>query len=257
MTAKIAVTIFHRLEDACSITSAQSIGLRTVGFMGVAMMALGALMMLASLVVKSLQLAKYYNVKFTQIPIMIVDEHDIVSYTTGADGQQKKLINFDQFMYYDVVKCNRQEIGINGSAQGGVEKYKEWGCGDAADINADVGREWLAMYVNRSPAKGNPILASTLTIVTGTKDQPANLDGCLHFFGSSAPAMLDDTAYCYRSDNNGMYMYWATDANAYTASAFNAGYIAIAALGGLAVGIVGTTVAMSAKKKKDPEPAAA
>ena len=160
-------------------------------------------------------------------------------------------------MYYDVVKCNRQEIGLNSKAQSGVDKYKEWGCGDAADINADVGIEWLAMYVNRSSAKGNPILASTLQIVTDTDKQPENLDGCLHFFGSSAPAKLDDRAYCFTSSTDGMYLYWAKDANAFTASAFNTGYMAIAALGGLALGIVGTTVVMSAKKKKDPEPAAA
>ena len=224
---------------------------------GKIVMGIGAVLMLFALAMKAYELIEFYNRTFTQIPIMIVDEHDIVSYTTGADGQKKKLISFDQFMYYDVVKCNRQEVGINGSAQSGVDLYEEWGCGDAADINADVGKEWLALYVNKSSAKGNPILASTLEIVTNTDKQPENLDGCLHFFGSSAPAKLDDTAYCYTSSTDGMYLYWATDANAFTASAFNAGYMAIAALGGLALGIVGTTVAMSAKKKKDPEPAAA
>ena len=131
-----------------------------------------------------------------------------------AQGQRRAQIAHDILnRFYDGDPNGEYALNDTGKPLGDLllnktkTKYKEWGCGDAADINADVGREWLAMYVNRSPAKGNPILASTLTIVTGTKDQPANLDGCLHFFGSSAPAMLDDTAYCYRSDNNGMYMY--------------------------------------------------
>lgn len=200
---------------------------------------------------------------------MIVDESDIVTYTKDENGEQVKLINFDQFAYYEVVKCNRQEIGLHTSAQGGVSDYKSWGCGDAADINADVGLQWLAMYVNRSSAKGKPILADTLMLQKGKSDTPNGCNGCPHMFTFENPIKIDDTAYCYRDDNNGMYLFWkgdetafakststgtnASDKSASTASAFNAGYLALAGIGGLVIGILGTTFVMFPMLKKKKE----
>ena len=117
------------------------------------MMGIGGALMLVAAALKAAQLYQFYHVTFTQIPIMIVDEADIVTYTTNSEGKPVKNITFDQFVYYEAVKCNRQEIGLHTNAQDGVSKYEEWGCGDAADINADVGRQWLALYVNRSPKR--------------------------------------------------------------------------------------------------------
>ena len=197
-----------------------------------------------------------------------------MSYTTDENGKQVKLINFNQFAYYEVVKCNRQEIGLHKNVQNGVSDYKKWGCGDAADLNADVGKQWLAMYVNRSAAKGNPILADTLTLKTGKDSEktPADCNSYLHFFTFENAAKLDDTAYCYRNDNNGMYLFWKGDETAFveststgantsggstsTASAFNAGYLALAGIGGLALGILGTTLVMLPRLKKKKEAAA-
>ena len=239
-------------------------GLSTAGkwMMGIG----GALMVLAA-VMKGVQLYQYYHRTFIQIPNMIVDEADIVSYTTNSKGDKVKVVTFDQFAYYEAVKCNRQEIGLNPSAQKGVERYTEWGCPDAADINADVGKQWLALYVNRSAAKGDPILADSLKLKTG-KDSEKTSDGytgCLHMFMEENPVKIDNEEYCYRSDNNGMYLYWKGDADAFaetgasqTASAFNAGFMALAGIGGLAVGIVGTSLFNNRKKKdeKDAETAA-
>ena len=117
-------------------------------------MGVGGAMMLLSLALKAVQLYQFYHRTFTQIPIMIVDEADIVTYTKNSEGKQVKNITFDQFVYYESVKCNRQQVGINPSAQSGVSDYESWGCGDAADINGDVGKQWLAIYTNRSPKKG-------------------------------------------------------------------------------------------------------
>ena len=215
----------------------------------------GALMILAA-VLKGVQLHYYYNRTFSKIPIMIVDEADIVSYTTDDAGRQVKNINFDQFAYYEVVKCNRQIIGVNSDAQGGVSDYKEWGCGDAADINADVGKQWLALYVNRSSAKGDPIIADSLKLEKGTAEHPEGYTKWLHMFGAPNALKIDDEQYCYRSDNNGMYLYWQGDENAYegasaTASAFNAGYLALSGVGGLALGIAGTALYTGRKKKEE------
>ena len=236
------------------------------------LMGIGGALMIMAAALKGVQIYKYYHRDFTMIPVMIVDESDIVSYTTDKNGKQVKLFNFDQFAYYEVVKCNRQEIGIHKNAQNGVSDYKSWGCGDAADINADVGKQWLAMYVNRSSAKGDPILADTLVLQKGSDKKPDNCNGCLHFFTFENAAKLDDTAYSYRDDNKGMYLFWKGDETAFaeststganttgepasTASTFNAGYLALAGIGGLALGILGTTLVLMPKLKKKKEQAA-
>lgn len=140
--------------------------------------------------------------------------------------------------------------------------YKEWGCGDVADINADVGKQWLAIYVNRSVKKGYPILADSLTLKTGkdSKKTSGGYNGCLHMFMEENPVKIDNEEYCYRSDSNGMYIYWKGDAKAFaeesalTASVFNTGgTIAISAICGLIVGILGTILVMLAKRKKKKE----
>ena len=236
-------------------------GAKSISSAGKILMGVGAVLMIAAAALEAAQLVKFYNRDFTQIPLMIVDEADIVSYYTDENGKQQKLITFDQFAYYEVVKCNRQTVGIHKNAQSGVSDYQKWGCGDAADLNGDVGKEWLALYVNRSSAKGDPILADSLTRVYGDTKKPANSNGFLHMFCSSAPTLLDDTAYCYRndSDKGGMYLYWQTDEGAFTATAstFNYGYLALAAIGGLALGIVGTTGIILPKRKKNKADATA
>ena len=262
------------------------------------MMGIGGALMILAAALKGVQIYQYYHRTFTAIPTMIVDEADIVTETTDENGEQVKIINFDQFAYYEAVKCNRQEIGIHTSAQGGVSDYKSWGCGDAADINADVGKQWLAMYVNRSSAKGNPILADTLLLRTGKEEiekakaagkstdkveleaakMPEGYNGCLHMFTYENPVKIDETAYCYRDDNKGMYLFWKGDETAFaqttstgadtantsaesastaTASTFNAGFIALAGIGGLVIGILGATAVMfpMMKKKRKEESA--
>ena len=219
------------------------------------LMGIGGALMLMAVALKLVQLHQYYNRTFTMIPNMIVDEADIVTTTTDEYGKQVQNINFDQFAYYEVVKCNRQR-GLFSNAQYGVEKYAEWGCGDAADINADVGKQWLALYVNRSAAKGDPILADSLKLVKGTAEHPEGYTKWLHMFGAPNALKIDDEQYCYRSDNNGMYLYWKGDENAFadsgaTATAFNAGYFALSGVGGLGLGIAGTAIFTGRKRKKE------
>ena len=245
------------------------------------MMGIGGALMVLAAVLKGVQLYKYYHRDFSPIPTMIVDEADIVSYTTNSKGNKVRVLTFDQFTYYEAVKCNRQEIGLNPSAQNGVSDYESWGCPDAADINGDVGMQWLALYVNRSPKKGDPILADSLLLRTGKEEiekakaagkstdkveleaakMPEGYTGCLHMFMEENPVKIDHEDYCYRSDNEGMYLYWKGDATAFadaaasTASAFNnGGYIALSGVGGLALGILGTAL-VTGRKKKETEAA--
>lgn len=238
-------------------------------------MGIGGALMIMAAALKGVQIYQYYHRDFTMIPLMIVDESDIVTYVKDKNGKDVKLINFDQFAYYEAVKCNRQEIGLHKNVQSGVSDYKSWGCGDVADLNADVGKQWLAMYVNRSAGKGNPILADTLKLQTGKDSEktPSGCNGCLHIFTYANPVKIDDEAYCYRSDKEGMYLFWQGDETAFakstataaaatadtpssTASAFNAGFLALAGIGGLIIGILGTTIVLLPKLKKKKEEAA-
>ena len=241
------------------VNKAQKATYNVTGTMSTAskwVMGIGGALMIAAAVLKGVQLYQYYNRTFSAIPVMIVDEADIVTVTTDESGKQVKDINFNQFAYYEVVKCNRQIIGVNSDAQGGVSDYKEWGCGDAADINADVGKQWLAMYTNRSSAKGDPILADSLKLVKGTAEHPEGYTKWLHMFGAPNALKIDDERYCYRSDNKGMYLYWQGDEtvnadSGATASAFSAGYTTLSGVGGLAIGIAGTAGLTGRKKKKE------
>ncbi|MBQ6335701.1 MAG: hypothetical protein IJI50_00560 [Ruminococcus sp.] len=236
--------------------------MRRVGTVGKWLAGIGGAMMILAAAIKGAEIYKQYHRDFSVIPRMIVDEKDIVTQVTDEKGNLIDNINFDSFAYYEIVKCNRQEVGIHTNAQSGVSDYAEWGCGDYADINADIGKEWLALYVNRAGEKGKPILASTFKIQKGAKgkEAPANHDGALHMFTYTSPMQLDDTAYCYRDDNKGLYLFWQTDANAYApaaASAFNGGTLALVGIGGLALGILGTTLVMLPKRKKKEEEIAA
>ena len=193
---------------------------------------------------------------------MIVNEDDIVSYDVDKDGNVVKNINFNQFVYYEVVKCNRQLIDANDEAQSGVDKYPEWGCGDAADLGCDIGLQWLALYVNKSREKGDPILADSIVVQYGSKTAPESNMGTLHMFNFKNSVDVGSEAYNYRNDKKGIYMFWKTDENAFTtntttASAFNYGYLALSAIGGLAAGIVGTSVVVLPKRKKNKTDATA
>ena len=225
---------------------------QALGTTGKWLMGIGGALMIVAAVIKAVQMYEFYNRTFTQIPTMIVDEADIVSYTPGENGKSIKHINFNQFAYYEVVKCNRQEVGLHKSAQKGVSRYVEWGCGDAADLNADIGKQWLALYVNRSPEKGNPILADSLTVQYKETKTPEGCNGYLHMFGvKDTPVKLDNIDFCYRADKGGLYLFWNSDAAAYTSSAFSqGGVIAISAAGGVIAGALGAVAILLPKKKK-------
>ncbi len=227
------------------------------------MMGIGGALIIAAAVLKAVQLYKYYQRDFTPIPRMIVDESDIVTYLKDENGNNildengmpKKNISFNQYEYYDAVRCNRQQVGKISDWQDGVDAYDEQGCGDIADLNVDQGQEWLALYTVKSQSKGNPILADSLTLQYGSDAMPAGCTIGLHFFTYTYAMDLGDMAYAFNNKMGGIYFFWDSDAEAFaaaseTASAFSAGYMALAAVAGLLVGILGTTLVLRPKKKR-------
>ncbi len=230
---------------------------------GRCMMGLGGAILVGAAVLKVVQLYQYYQREFTPIPRMIVDESDSVTYLKDENGNNildengipKKNISFNRYEYYDAVRCNRQQVGKISDWQDGVDEYDEKGCGDIADLNVDQGQEWLALYTVKSKNKGNPILADSLTIQYGSDTMPKGCTIGLHFFTYNYAMDLGDMAYSFANNKHGVYFFWDSDANAYaetsgTASAFSAGYMAIAAIAGLLVGILGTTMVLRPRKKR-------
>ena len=215
-------------------------------------MGVGGVLLLASAALKFAQMMQFYDRTFLRIPTYIVHEDDIVKYVVDAEGNAVKTIDIDQYVYYEVVKCNRQAIGLHKKAQDGVDAYASWGCGDAADLKGDVGKQWLALYVNKSREKGDPIFADSIVVQYGSGAMPADCTGCLHGFTYTNAMDIGSDAYSYRNDKNGIYLFWKTDADAIiqTASTFNTGYLALAAFGGAIVGVLGTTLVLLPKRKK-------
>ena len=257
--AKVSVDVADKISETIDTRRVDyQTAYRRLGSISTAarwVMGIGGAMMVAAAVVKAVQLWKYYNRDFLPIPLYIVDEADLVSYTTDRSGNTVKRIDFNQYVYYEVVKCNRQDIGVNSKAQDGVAQYAEWGCGDAADLNCDIGKQWLALYTVKNTAKGDPILADSLTYQTGSDAMPNGCTAPLHFFTYSYAVDLGDTAYAYHNDLNGIYLFWSSDSSAFaTASSFSTGQMALAGIGGLAVGILGASAVMLATKKRKDTP---
>ncbi len=231
----------------------------TMTTLGRWVMGVGGVLLLASAALKFAQMTKFYNRTFTRIPLYIVHEDDIVKYDVDGEGNVIKTIDIDQYVYYEVVKCNRQSFGINKKAQTGVSDYASWGCGDAADLKCDIGKQWLALYVNKSREKGDPILADSIVVQYETGTMPKDCTGSLHEFTYTNAMDIGSDAYSYRNDKNGIYLFWKTDADAFmkAASAFNKGYLALAAFGGAIVGVLATTLVILPKRKKNKADAAA
>ena len=240
-----------------------------MGYAGRIFLGVGGALLVGAAIVKAVQMYKYYQRDMTPIPRMIVDESDIVTYLTDdngkpildGNGEQKKNIDFKTYEYYSAVKCNRPEVGEIGDWQDGVSDYKDpkHYCYDIADLNADMGQEWIALYTVKSQDKGDPILADSLTLQYGSNKTP---DGCtkgLHLFTYTNAVDLGDTAWAFNNDKKGVYFFWDEDTNAFAtdaASAFSGGHLALAGFGGLILGIAGATLVLN-KKRKEDEPEAA
>ena len=240
-----------------------------MGYAGRIFLGVGGALLVGAAIVKAVQMYKYYQRDMTPIPRMIVDESDIVTYLTDdngkpildENGEQKKNIDFKTYEYYSAVKCNRPEVGEIGDWQDGASDYKdpEHYCFDIADLNADMGQEWIALYTVKSQDKGDPILADSLTLQYGSSKTPKGCTKPLHLFTYTNAVDLGDTAWAFNNDKKGVYLFWDADTNAFAAdaaSAFSGGQLALAGIGGLILGIAGATLVLNKKRRKD-EPEAA
>ena len=235
-----------------------------MGIAGRWILGVGGVLLVGAAIVKGVQLWKYYDRDMTPIPRMIVDESDIVTYLTDDEGKpilddkgnQKKNIDFNTYEYYSAVKCNRPEVGEIGDWQDGVKEYEdeEHYCFDIADLNADMGQEWLALYTVKSSTMGDPLLADSLTLQYGSSKTPKGCTKGLHLFTYTNTLDLGDTAWAFNNAKKGVYFFWDVDEGAFaaeTASAFSGGQLALAGIAGLILGIGGSTLVMRPRRKKE------
>ena len=198
-----------------------------------------ALLTIGSIALTAYDLYRYYNVNYTPIPKYIVDGADITY--TDADGS--KLVTRNDTAYYRAVLTNRPESH---------DQYKS--LNNYADLNGDAGKEWLALYCAQQDG-GEPILAGSLKVVTGTASIPEGYTKGIHMFGSNAAANLTDSRYTYNDDLNGIYVYFMTEeaSSADAGSVFSGGALALVGTGGaLAGSALGALAVNIVKRKKKP-----
>lgn len=187
-------------------------------------------------------LKAYYNVNMTPMPNFIIDEKDLIGYNKKGE----KIVLKNQSAYYKLAECNR---GAND------EFYSVLGTG--ADMNGDVGKQWLALYTVKKDLM-QPILASSLKVVTDSVEVPAGYTTGIHMFGSDAAFNLNSSLYDWNDSAPSVYVYFQTDDTAAntTGSVFTGGTLALAGSAGIALGAVVTALAMTLKRKSDKKKAA-
>ena len=194
------------------------------------------------------EMMEYYRVKFAPIPKYIVEKTDITA-TDTKTGKEMMIQN--QTAYYRYVPCNRTD----GSSD--VEKKNHEILLDRADLNGDVGQQWLALYSVKYE-NGMPILADSLKLKLGEGDAPEGYSTGIHMFGDEAVQNLTDekSGYSYNDPNKGTYVFFKRDTTPVkgliSGSVFSGGSLMLGVILGLIAG-VGLTMLITFSSRKRRE----
>lgn len=187
------------------------------------------------------------SVEQLPIPMYLVDQ-----YTNGDGGTYQ--------LNYKAVECNRMEYF--------GENYKKQK-GSCADLLADEGEQWLALYASKNSQAGRPILAKF--VVKDANEVPRDCSGCIHLFGEQGALDLASDAFMHYSSGSVVWQAVVTgtyhafvfyqesimrktydeSAGNMTATTMSSGTMAIFGFGGVALGaVLGAVVTNAVKKKK-------
>ena len=128
--------------------------------------------------------------------------------------------------------------------------------GDCADLNGDVGQQWLALYVCRNNKAAQPILADSLKFVLASNEVPAGYETGINMFGNDAAFNLNSKLYDWNQSADSVQVYFQIDKEAKvldpstSGSAFSPGWFALTAVLGAAAGAAVTAVIMTVSRKK-------
>ena len=182
----------------------------------------------------------YYKVDYAVIPHYMVDEASITYYNEKGE----KLVKENHAAYYKAVTCNRSKNDKNYEA-----------LTDCADLNGDVGQQWVALYACRDNQVMPPILADSFTVVVGSSSIPAGYNQGIHMFGSDSAFNMNNKLYDWNQSARSVFVYYKVDNTApltprTSGSAFSGGMLALTGVGGLALGALITALSMTVFRKK-------
>ncbi len=199
-------------------------------YAGAAMVTVAVVLMAVSIWSTYQDLKEYYNAEFTPIPRHIVDE--------GVDEYDAKV-----YTYYDAVTCNREEKNMVTDSTKLLGNY--------ADLNGDVGRQWVALYTTKDKNAGNPL--TELKVQYEDSSLPDETYTALSMFGEdTAQNLTNKTAgYTYSDGKSGIYLFYRTDANAFAGSVFSENVeVLIGVASAVVVGAAAFFVGMGVEKKR-------
>ncbi|MEE0872642.1 MAG: hypothetical protein UIH27_04110 [Ruminococcus sp.] len=183
------------------------------------------------------------------IPKYLVDNY------TDADGGSYQL-------NYKAVECNREEYF---GADHKVQK------GSSADLIADEGMQWLALYASKNSKAGNGRPLTPHFSVQKSSNAPTGFDTNIHLFGEKGAVNIVGNAFKLYSAASVFWQSVAGDYSVYafckrsgddvktydesagnmTASSIGSGKLAVIGLGSLAAGIaIGAVAAVSVSRSK-------
>ena len=157
---------------------------KVLRYVGDVLCVAAALLSIATVVISYLEVRAYYNVEYTPIPRKMVSE--------ASDEKGRSTYTF-----YDCVMCNRAEQGF------GNDKLEHYG-----DLNGDVGKQWLALYVTKDKAAGEPITADILMQKKDTTPPIGKTP--LSMFGYEDAVNIVDEEYNYNDGLGGLYMFYSS-----------------------------------------------
>ena len=135
-------------------------------------------------------LREYYNREMDLYPI----PDNMVDESTDSSGNKV-------YTYYKAVQCNRTEKGLTKDR----EALK-----DNADLNGDLGKEWLALYYTKDKNAGRPLAVSDVAdfkIVKGQESTPTLFEALTNF-GSTSPVNLTNSDWVWNDPTGGLYLYY-------------------------------------------------
>ena len=156
-----------------------------------------ALLMIATTVITVLDISSQYDTKFIPIPGYMVDETDITAYNEKGE----KIVVKNQTAYYKAAICNRVE------GDSAIEKENKETLLDRADLNGDIGRQWLALYYVKNE-NGYPILADSFLYRKGGGSVPSGYSTGIHEFGSTTAANLNKKSYLYVDEPPSIHVFF-------------------------------------------------
>ena len=124
---------------------------------------------------------------------------------------------------------------------------------DKADLNGDMGRQWLALYSVRYE-DGYPILADSLKYSYEDDKLPSGYETGIHEFGSVSACNLNKKAYLFNSSAPSIYVHYKTEEKTVTelstvGSMFSTGSVVLGGEVGMVIGALLATLVMRRRRK--------